>query len=186
MRDTEIVQLYLERSERAISASLEKYRAYCRKIAVNILGSQEDAEDCLNDVFMKAWELIPPNEPENLSTFLGKLTRNTAKNMRRDSRAQKRGGGETDLVFEELSEIISGNSDVERAAENRELIAEINSFLKKLPAKKRNIFICRYWYCDSVEQIAVDFLTTENNINTILCRVRKDLREHLRKRGFEI
>lgn len=186
MQDIEIVQLFKERDERAISVSLEKYRGYCLKIAVNILGSREEAEDCLNEVFMKAWDSIPPHEPNNLSTFLGKLTRNAAINRRRDLNTLKRGGGETELVFDEIAEIVSGGSDVERAAENRELIGEINSFLKKLPARERNIFICRYWYCDTIGEIAAEFSVSEGNVSVILNRTRKKLREHLQKRGFEI
>lgn len=186
MQDAEIVRLFTERSEDAISASIGKYRGYCMKIALNILGAPEEAEECINRVFLKAWDMIPPHEPNNLSTFLGKITRTTAINMRRDSNAQKRGGGETELLYDELSEIVSGSSNVERDAENRELIAEINAFLKKLSDMKRGIFICRYWYCDSVRDIAAEFMTTENNVSVILNRTRKKLREHLRKRGFDL
>lgn len=192
MQDAEIVRLFTERDESAVSAAVGKYRGYCLKIAMNILGSAEDAEECVNGVFLKAWEMIPPHSPENLSAFLGKLARTTAINMKRDSSAQKRGGGEVDLVYDELSEIASGGvngssgSSVERTAENRELIGEINAFLKKLPEPKRSMFICRYWYCDSVRDIAAEFMTTENNVSVILNRVRKKLREHLQKRGFDL
>ncbi len=186
MEDKEIVQLFLDRDERAIAAASDKYRAYCLKIASNILSSPEDAEFCLNEVFLKAWEIIPPHEPEMLSAFLGKITRNCAINMRKKVNAQKRGGGETELVYEELSDVVSGGAGVERDTENRELIAEINRFLEKLPPFKRNVFICRYWYCDSVRDIAAEFMTTENAVSVTLNRTRKKLREYLQKRGFEI
>ena len=186
MQDMEIVRLFLERSDRAVAAAEEKYRAYCFKIALNILSSNEDADFCVNEVFMKAWEQIPPQEPHMLSAFLAKITRNCAINMLKTSNAQKRGGGECDLVFDEISEMVSGSSDIQRDAENREIIKEIDSFLKKQPALKRDIFICRYWYCDSVRDIAARFNTTENNVSVILNRTRKKLREHLQKRGFEI
>ena len=190
MRDDEIIRLFKQRDENAVSAAVVKYRGYCLKIALNILGSPEDAEECVNAVLLKMWEMIPPHEPENLSAFLGKLTRTTAINMRRDANAQKRGSGEAELVYEELSEIVSGDvkngSSVERTAENRELIAEINAFLKKQPEPKRSLFICRYFYCDSVRDIAANFMMTENNVSVTLNRTRKKLCEHLRKRGFDL
>lgn len=186
MQDDEIIRLFRERDESAVSAAMNKYRKYCLKIALNILGAHEEADECINRVFMKAWDMIPPHEPNNLAAFLGKLARTTAANMRRDENAQKRGGGETELVYEELSELVSGKSNVERDAENRELIAEINAFLKKLSDMKRGIFICRYWYCDSVRDIAAEFMTTESNVSVILNRTRKKLKEHLRKRGFDL
>ena len=186
MQDAEIIRLFQERDEGAVSAAMNKYRGYCFKIALNILENAEEADECINRVFQKAWESIPPHEPNNLAAFLGKLTRTTAINMRRDENALKRGGGETELVYDELSEIVSGNSDVERDAENRELIAEISVFLKKLSDMKRGIFICRYWYCDSVRDIAAEFMTTESNVSVILNRTRKKLKEHLRKRGFDL
>ena len=186
MQDNEIVRLFLDRSERAVAAAEEKYRSYCFKIALNILGSNEDADYCVNEVFLKAWEQIPPQEPRMLSAFLAKITRNCAINMLKQSGAQKRGGGEVKLVFDEISEMVSGNSNVEREAENREIIKEIERFLNKQSALKRDIFICRYWYCDSVRDIAKQFSTTENNVSVILTRTRIKLREYLQKRGFEI
>lgn len=184
MEDKEIIELFLRRSETAISAASEKYKSYCMKIAGNILGSRQDAEECINDTLMKAWELIPPHKPEMLSTFLGKLTRNFAINMRRRQMTEKRGGGQTTAVFEELSETISENADFEREQERKELIEEINRFLRGLPKQKRNIFICRYWYCDSVTDIAAQFGLTENNVSVTLNRVRKKLRQHLEKAGY--
>ena len=186
MQDKDIVRLFLERSDRAVAAAEEKYRAYCFKIALNILSSNEEADFCVNEAFMKAWETIPPQEPKMLSAYLAKITRNCAINMLKQSNAQKRGGGETELVLDEISEMVSGRSDVERDTENREIIKEINNFLNKQPELKRNIFICRYWYCDSVRDIAAQFNITENAVSVALNRTRKKLLEYLQKRGFEI
>ena len=186
MQDHEIVRPFLDRDDRAVAAAEEKYRAYCFKIALNILSSGEDADFCINEVFLKAWEQIPPQEPRMLSAFLAKITRNCAINMLKQSNAQKRGGGEAELVYEEISEMVSGNSDVERDAENKELLKEIEGFLKKQPARLRDMFICRYWHCDSVRDIAAQFNTTENNVSVLLNRTRKKLRGYLQKRGFEI
>ncbi len=184
MEDIEIVKLFTERNESAIAAAMEKYKSYCIRIAVNILRSHEDAEECVNDAFLKAWELIPPHEPQMLSTFLGKITRNLAISRYRQTLAEKRGSGETALAFEELSEVISGDSNVENEAERRELLGEINAFLKKLPEQKRNIFICRYWFCESIREVAERFSVSESNVSVILNRTRQKLREYLRKRGF--
>lgn len=184
MEDKKIVELFLQRNETAVAAASEKYTSYCAKIAENILGSRSDAEECVNDTLLKAWESIPPHRPEKLSTFLGKLTRNSAINMRRGQLTEKRGGGQTAAVFEELSEIISDSSDLERHYEHKELIGEINSFLKGVPKRKRDIFICRYWYCDSVADIAAQFGLNENNVSVILNRVRKKLKQHLEKEGY--
>ena len=184
MEDSEIVKLFLERSEQAIAEAMAKYNGYCTRIAYNILYSHEDAEECVNDAFLKVWDLIPPNRPEMLSTFIGKLTRNLAINRYRQTLAEKRGSGEAAVAFEELSAVISDNTDVENKAERRELLNEISKFLKKQPERKRNIFICRYWYCDSVQDIAAEFRLSESNVSVILNRTRQKLREYLQKRGY--
>ena len=186
MEDSEIVSLFLERSEQAIAEAMTKYKGYCAKIAVNILYSQEDAEECVNDAFLKLWELIPPNKPEILSIYIGAITRNLAINRYRQTLTNKRGNGELTVAFDELSEVISDSSrdSVENEAERRELLDEINKFLRKLPEKKRNIFICRYWYCDSIRDIAARFSVSESNVSVILNRTRQALREYLQKRGF--
>lgn len=184
MTDGEIVKLFSERSETAIAAAMEKYHSYCMKIAVNILGSREEAEECVNDAFLKAWDMIPPHMPQMLSTFLGKITRNLAINRYRQGLAVKRGNGECALAFEEMSELVSDGSCVESEAERRELVGEINAFLKTLPERKRDIFVCRYWFCDSIGEISREFSLSESNVSVILNRIRKKLREYLRKRGY--
>lgn len=186
VNDGEIVQLLFDRDETGLKAASEKYRSYCMKIAENITGSREDAEECVNDAFLKAWELIPPNRPELLSTFLGKLTRNIAINKRKWLLAEKRGKGEAALAFEELSEAITGRDDVARDLDRRELSREINEFLGSLPEYKRNIFICRYWYCDSVKKIAAECGMSRTAVSVTLHRLRDKLRTFLRKRGYDI
>ena len=184
MDDSEIVRLFSERSEQAIAEAMAKYKGYCTRIAYNILYSHEDAEECVNDAFLKVWELIPPNKPEMLSTFIGKLTRNLAINRYRQTLAEKRGSGEAAVAFEELSAVISDNTNIANEAERRELLGEINRFLGRLPEKKRNIFVCRYWYCDSIRDIAAEFSVSESNVSVILNRTRRKLREYLQKRGY--
>lgn len=186
MDDKEIVRLFLARDEAAVKAASEKYRGYCMKIAENITGSREDAEECVNDALMNAWESIPPKTPEMLSTYLGKLTRNLAINRRKQINTGKRGNGEGTLAFEELSGLISGGETVEREYDRRELSAEINAFLGKLPERKRTLFIRRYWYCESVKDIAIAQGISETSASVTLHRLREKLREHLRKRGFDL
>lgn len=186
VEDREILQLFDERDENAISAASEKYGAYLAKIAESITGSRQDAEEVVNDVLLKAWELIPPNKPERLSAFLGKLARNAAILRLRALRTDKRGSGKVPMVLDEISEIVSGNSDVEKEFENRELMREISAFIRKLPLLKRDLFVCRYWYCMSARELSERFDVSESCVTTTLCRVRAKLKAHLRKRGYDL
>lgn len=182
--DSDIVKLFLERNEQALSETSAKYRRYCFSIALNIAGSEEDAEECVNDTLMKVWDMIPPHKPQTLSTFLGKIVRNVAIDRHRMTLSEKRGGGESEMAFDELAEIIPDGRSVESDAERKELLNEINAFIGKLPANKRNIFMCRYWYCDSIAKIAQEFGISEGNVSVILNRVRHKLKEYLKKRGY--
>lgn len=186
MRDTEIVQLYWDRDERAIPATGEKYGRYCAAIARNILGSREDAEECVNDTYWSAWNAMPPHRPDRLSVFLGKITRNLAFNRYKQNTAEKRGGGEVPAVLDELAELISGGETPEEALDRGELVAAINGFLETLPAKSRAIFLRRYWYTDSVSGIAERYGMRANAVSMTLSRLRAKLREYLLERGFSL
>ncbi|MBE5948193.1 MAG: sigma-70 family RNA polymerase sigma factor [Lachnospiraceae bacterium] len=186
MEDCAIVGLYWDRDEQAIPATSEKYGRYCTSIAKNILGNIEDAEECVNDTYLNAWNSMPPHKPDVLSTFLGKITRNLSLNRYKYNTAEKRGGGEAVVVLDELSEVVSDTDIVEQEIERKELVNAINTFLDTLDLKKRSIFICRYWYFDSVEDIATSFGMTENNVSVILNRLRKKLQQYLSERGFEL
>ena len=184
MEDSKIVQLYWSRDEKAIDATADKYGRYCASIARNILGNREDAEECVNDTYLHAWNAMPPHRPGILSTFLGKITRNLSFNRYRYNTADKRGGGETAVVLEELLDIVSDGENPEQAMEYRELVKAIDAFLAGLPARKRRIFVCRYWYFDSVSGIASQFQMTENNVAVTLNRIRAQLRDYLLEGGF--
>lgn len=186
MEDQNIIQLYFDRNERAISETALKYGKYCRTIAMNILNSNEDADECVNDTYLNAWHAIPPHKPGILSVFLGRITRNLSFNQYKYKHADKRGGGEIALILDELGEIVSGEESVEDAILKRELMNEINAFLKTLPAQKRSMFILRYWYSDSVSSIAERLKLTENSVSVTLNRIRKKLREYLIERGCKI
>ncbi len=173
MEDSKIVQLYWDRDERAISATSEKYGNYCTSIARNILDSEEDAEECVNDTYLKAWNAMPPHWPSVLATFLGKITRNLSLNRYRYHTAGKRGGKEATIVLDELAELVSGTDSVEQDIDRRELIEAIDTFLAELPADKRGIFLCRYWYFDRISDIASRFCKSENHVSVILNRLRE-------------
>ena len=186
MTDAQIVQLYWDRDERAIPETAAVYGGYCYTIAHNILGSAQDAEECVNDTWLRTWNSIPPHRPRILAPFLGRITRNLALDLFRRDRAQKRGGSEIRLVFDELAECVSGGDSPEGAADERELRQAIHDFLAALPAKKRKIFMRRYWYADSVAQIADRMGMSENGVSVTLHRLRAALRAYLEERGFTV
>ena len=170
----------------AIPATSEKYGNYCLTIAKNILGSAEDAEECVNDTYLNVWNAIPPAKPVSLSAFLGKVTRNLSLNLYKKTGAVKRGGGQLTAVLDELSEIIPGSDDVQLVLDQKELAEAITAFLATLSAEKRGIFVCRYWYTDSVLDIAGRYGMSAGAVSMILGRVRKKLRKYLIERGFEL
>lgn len=186
MNDNEIIKLFFERDEAALSAVVGKFGGYLRRIALNILNSPEDSEECVNEVLMRAWKSIPPNNPESLTGYLGKLTRNFAISMLRGRKSEKRGGGEYALVLDELSECVSDGSDIGETAEYKELVQAINDFLSGLPAVKRNICVLRYSRLEPVADIAKTLGVKEGYVLTTLFRIRKKLRTYLEKRGFEV
>ena len=186
MDDAKIVQLYWDRDEQAIPATADKYGNYCTSIAKNILGNNEDAEECVNDTYMNAWNSIPPHRPSILSTFLGKIVRNLSFNRYKHNTADKRGGGELPVVLDELSDLISGKDDVEKEIDRKELVKAIDSFLDTLSPEKRSIFISRYWYTDSVSEIAKRHRMNDGAVSMTLNRLRLKLHNYLLERGFEL
>jgi len=185
MEDARIVQLYWDRDEAAIEESSKKYGAYCASIARNILSDLSDAEECVNDTWLRAWNAMPPHRPSILSTFLGKLTRNLSFDRYRRLHREKRGGHNVDAALEELGDCVSGRDDPERRREERELILELDRFLRTLPEEKRHMFILRYWYADSIADIAKRLGMSENSVSVTLSRVRRRLKIHLIERGFD-
>lgn len=186
MEDAKIIELYWDRNEQAIPETSAKYGHYCSSIAKNILGNQEDAEECVNDTYLNAWNSMPPHRPGMLATFLGKITRNLSFNRYKYNTAEKRGNGEMSVVLDELAEVVSGREDVEQQLEYKELEIAINDFLRSLPVKKRKIFVCRYWYADSVSEIAAKFGMREGTVSMTLNRLRNRLRTVLEERGFHL
>ncbi len=161
----------------------ESWRGYCLTIAGRILDNDQDAEDCVSEVMLKAWETIPKYAPENLKTFLGKLTRNTAINMRVRSRAQRRDSAKT-TPLSELSELVSGTDDPEQTLIRKELIGAINDFLSTLPENRRDLFVLRYWHFESVENLASKFGVSEKISYVQLHRLRKRLKKYLKEKEY--
>ncbi|MGX8714764.1 MAG: RNA polymerase sigma factor [Lachnospiraceae bacterium] len=183
MEDHQIVDLYWERNEKAISETSAKYGKYLHSISYHILLNNEDAEECVNDTYHDAWHSMPPHRPSNLSIFLGKITRRISIDLWRKNHAKKRGGGVIALALDELDECVSGNGDVESEAACLELQRKLNEFLMALPQTERNVFICRYWYMDSISEIAKQFSCSESKIKSMLSRTRNKLRAMLEKEG---
>ncbi|MCI8593641.1 MAG: sigma-70 family RNA polymerase sigma factor [Oscillospiraceae bacterium] len=186
MDDNSIIQLYWDRNDQAIQATSDKYGHYCKTIARNILGSEEDAEECVNDAYLNAWNAMPTHWPERLATFLGKITRNLSFNRYKSSHTQKRGGGEITLVLDELADCVSGDDSVEQTIDRKELEGAVCSFVRSLPASKRNLFVRRYWYADPVAEIAKDCRMLPGTVSKTLERTRKQLKAYLTERGFEV
>ena len=186
MDDAIIVQLYWDRNEQAISATADKYGQYCSVIADNILGNSEDAEECVNDTYMKAWNAIPPSRPNRLATYLGKITRNLAFDKFKHNKAEKRGGGELPIILDELAECVSGKESVENEFDRKTHISAIDAFLETLPKQKQMLFIRRYWYSDSVSDIATRYSLSAGSVAMQLSRMRKSMRIYLTERGFDI
>ena len=185
MEDNQIIDLYFARSEAAIAQTAAKYGNYCYRIADNILSSREDAQECVNDTYLAAWNAMPPKRPGILSAFLGKITRNISLDRWKRRAARKRGGGEAALSLEELDECLTGGQSPEREVERRELLRAINRFLDTLPETQRDIFVCRYWYLDSIEDIGARLGYSQSKVTTILFRLRKKLAAHLEKEGLQ-
>ncbi len=184
MEDREIVELYWQRSQTAIVESQKKYENYCMKVALNVLSNWEDARECINDVWLAAWNAIPPNRPEILSAFLGKIARRISIDCYRRQTAAKRGGNEITLAIEELEECLVARDNVEEAIEKKELEKVLNEFVCGLEEEKRDMFMRRYWYLDSMKQIAKRHKCSESKVKSILFRCRKQLQERLQKEGM--
>lgn len=184
MEDEHIVDLYWKRSERAITETASRYGKYCYSIAYNILADHNDAEECVSDTYLGAWNSMPPHRPKELSTFLGKIARRTAIKKWQRQYAAKRGGGKIAIALEELEECIPSSQSVEQEIEAAELRRMVNEFVRSLPQTERNVFVCRYWYLDAISDICLQFGFSQSKVKSMLQRTRKKLQIYLRKEGI--
>lgn len=183
MEDSKIVELYWNRDEDAIVQTKEKYGNYCFSIAYNILHNHQDCEEALNDTYLGTWNAIPPHHPENLATFIGKITRRLSLNIYRKNTAQKRGAGQIAVSLDELDECIADESSLRESLDEQILAECIDDFLAGIKENERKVFVCRYWYFDSIEDIASRFNYSSSKVKMILKRNRDRLKEHLIKEG---
>ena len=186
MNDTEIIELYWKRDEAAIAATAEVYENYCYSIAYTILQCSEDAKECVNDTYWKAWLSIPPQRPNRLATYLGKITRNISIDRLKHLRAQKRGHGQLDLVLTELENTIPASADTAQIVDEIVLAGAINQFLREQPRTERNIFVGRYWHLYSIADLAQAYGMRESKVASLLFRMRKKLKHHLEKEGISV
>ncbi|MBP3856003.1 MAG: sigma-70 family RNA polymerase sigma factor [Ruminiclostridium sp.] len=187
MEDIQIIELYFARKESAIAETDTKYGRYCLTVANNILHNAEDSEECKNDTYMKTWSVIPPKKPDNFRAFLGKIARNLALDMYEKLHRKKRDINSTEAILDELAECIPDpNSDVEKISEDGELRDVINAFLGTLSEDNRKIFVRRYWYAGSVEDIAADYSFGKSKVKMSLSRTREKLKEYLESEGIAL
>ena len=186
MTDIEIIDLYWVRAESAISETARQYGAYCKAISMNIVRNNEDAEECVNDTYLNAWKSIPPQRPAMLGAFLGRITRNLSLDRYKARKAQKRAIDETGVLLSELDDCIPGGNRIEDEFETKLITEAIDKFLSAIGRDDRVFFVRRYWYGDSIADIARRFAASESKIKTNLFRTRNKLKEYLEKEGVTI
>ncbi len=183
--DNKIIDMFFMRNERAITETDKKYGRYCYSIAYNILFSSTESEETVNDTYLGVWNSIPPQKPSVFSAFLGKITRNLSIDRYRKMTAEKRGGGEITIILSELSECVKNNdSTPEKNFEMKQLTETVNLFIASLKKTERKMFICRYWYGDSVKSISKQFGFSESKVKSMLFRTRNKLKAVLEEEGY--
>lgn len=186
MEDEKIIELYWQRDEEALRQTNQKYGSFCYYIAHNILKDDEDSKECVNDTWFKTWTVIPPKRPEYFQAFLGKITRNLSLDRYRKNHASKRGGGSMDVIYEELKECIADRTCEEARTDTIVITDALGKFLKEISKDARIIFVRRYWYADSVAQIAERFGMSESKVKSSLMRSRNRLKAFLEKEGITV
>ena len=185
MEDAGIIELYFKRDETAIRETDIKYGAYCTAIAMKLLHTEEDAQECVNDTYMSVWERIPPHIPECLRVFLGRITRNIAIGRYRKMHAKKRYDG-FEVTLSELEECLPSDESVEKALDAKMLCGFISEWLDSVGERDRMIFVRRYWFGDKAYELASKTGMSEAGMSRKLSKLRESLRAYLTERGTEI
>lgn len=185
MEDNAIIQLFNDKSEMAIHRTSEKYGSYLVKICMNVLNNKEESEECTNDTYFTAWNQIPPDQPRRFLPYLGKIAKNIALNRYDYLKASKR-NNHFDVLLTELEYCISDVNQTENYILEKELAKAISNYLRTLEEKPRNMFVRRYWYSDSIRDIAKMFGISQSNVKVIMHRTRKNLKKYLEKEGYSI
>ena len=186
MDDRQIIELYFERDEKAIVETQNKYGKYCFTVANNILSNEQDSEECVNDTYNKTWNAIPPQNPNRLKLFLARITRNLAFDKIKSENRVKRGSGELVLALDEIGEIVSDNTYIGAELESKEFMQTVNAFLHTVTERECNIFISRYFYIESIDEISKKYRISKVNVNKILSRIRAKLKLYLEKEGYSV
>ena len=186
MEDGEIIDLYWERSQQAVAESEKKYGPYCHAIARNILDREEDAEECVNDTWLRAWNAMPPQRPGVLSAFFGKLTRNLSLDRWRRGQAAKRGGNRAEVALHELEDCLADRRRPDEELEAGETAAIISAFLRRQPKEDRTLFVRRYFYLDSLNDLADRFGLSVGQVKSKLHRMRGKLKQELERQGVAV
>ena len=184
MEDKAIVDLYWQRSERAIPETECKYGGYCHTVAMRIVNNREDAEECVNDTWLGAWNSMPENRPSYLAPYLAKLTRWLSISKLKTQNRLKRGGGEIMLSLAELDSELGEGTDLARQIELKELSEYLDAFLTSLSAEERKVFLARYWYAASIREIAEKSSCSESKVKSMLLRTRRKLKKALEAEGL--
>ena len=186
MDDSKILDLYFQRQEIAIAETKQKYGRRLYRSSMNILQNPQDAEECVNDTLLKAWEVIPPIRPTMFGAFLAKISRNLSINKWKAKSAQRRGGGEADLLLSELEDCIPSPTVLEEEYEASLVTQSIDDFLHSVKQEARVAFVLRYFHGESINSICEHFNISESKVKSMLFRTRKKLSEHLEKEGVMV
>ena len=186
MEDSDILGLYFDRDETAITETRSKYGLRIFKVCINILRAKEDAEECVNDTLLKAWAAIPPSRPERLGAFLAKIARNLSINKWHSKGAAKRGGGEASLILSELEDSIPAPGGPEQEYESARVQEAINACLATMDKASRAAFVLRYFHGESIRGVCQRFGISESKAKSILFRARKKLGAYLEKEGVSL
>ncbi len=184
MNDEQIIRLYFDRDQTAIAETDRKYGTYCYSIASNLLG-REDSEECVNDTYHTAWTRIPPEVPQSLKAYLGRIVRNISISRFRRSHAQKRNSG-ANVLLSELEDCLPSAETVESEVDSRELSRLISSWLATLSGDDRALFVLRYWHGTAVQDLAEKCGCTPNALSLRIRRLRKSLKHYLEAKGVAI
>jgi len=183
--DKKIIALYQARSEAAIEMTDVHYGSFSRTLSFRILRSHEDAEECVNDSYMKLWTTIPPTIPQSLKAYLGRIVRNVSLTLFRKKTAEKRDEG-ANVLLSELEDCIPAGNDVEQAVEHLQLVQLLEQWLKSEKEENRNLFVLRYWYGASAEELAEQFHISEGKVADRLYRMRGRLKAYLEGEGVSV
>lgn len=186
LEDGQIIELYWNRAEAAISATAAKYSRFLHAISLRIVRNPEDADECVNDTYLRTWNSIPPTRPQVLKAYLGTIVRNLSLDCYNRRFAARRQAGEFTLLLSELEECIPASKTLEEAYEDQEIADSISHFLQKLSAEKQKIFIRRYYYCEDIKEIAARYGYSESKVKSALFDTRKKLKKYLEKEGIYI